>query len=200
VSSQPASEDHAAGAVRRRPQWSELGWIGVLVAIGIVQVIRQQWFDAAIYGFMVVMIGADAIGLLPPRARTRSRPLRPMLVAAIACGIGLSIASRHSPVMVAAMLILGVTAVTAAWPGAREPATMWPRGLVRLARAWALCIIGGCVWELGEFVATRIAPHRTADSLSDLANPALSTLVGQAVFATVWLAVGVWLLRRGSRS
>jgi hypothetical protein len=56
------------------------------------------------------------------------------------------------------------------------------------------------VWELGEFVATRIAPHKTADSLSDIANPALSTTVGQAVFVAGWLAVGVWLLRRGRRA
>src|SRR6185437_12934809 len=74
VSSQPASEDHAAGAVRRRARWSELGWTAVLLAIGIVQVIRQQWFDAAIYGFMVAMIAADAFGLLADRTRTRFRP------------------------------------------------------------------------------------------------------------------------------
>ena len=200
MSSQPASEDHAARAVRRRPRWSELGWTGVLLAIGIVQVIRQQWFDAAIYGFMVVMIAADVVGLLPDRARNRSRPLPVMLLAAVACGVVLSIAPRHSPAMMAAMVILGVMAVMTAWPGTREPATKWPRWLVRLARAWALCVIAGCVWELGEFIVTRIAPHKTADSLSDIANPALSTSAGQAAFVAAWLAVGVWLLRRGSRS
>jgi len=200
VSSQPAPEDRHAGAIRRRPRWSELGWIAVLAAIGIVQVIRQQWFDAAVYGLMVVMITADARGLLPDRAAVRSRPLRGMLVAAVACGAVLSVVPRHGPVMIAAMLVLGVTALSMAWPGPREPASNWPRGLVRLARAWALCVIAGCVWELGEFVATRIAPHKTADSLSDIANPALSTTVGQAVFVAGWLAVGVWLLRRGRRA
>lgn len=171
--------------------------MGVLAAIGIVQVIRQQWFDAAIYGLVVAVVVADAMGLLPDRARSRSRPLRSMLIAAVACGLVLSIAPRHSAVMMAAMVIIGASAATAAWPGTREPARHWPQGIVRLARAWALCVIAGCVWELGEFIATRIAPHQTADSMSDIANPALSTAVGQIAFAIVWLAAGVWLLRRG---
>ena len=72
MSTQPASEDHAADAVRRRPRWSELGWIGILAAIGIVQIIRQQWFDSAVYALMVVIISADAVGLLSDRPRPRS--------------------------------------------------------------------------------------------------------------------------------
>jgi hypothetical protein len=174
--------------------------MAVLAAIGVVQVIRRQGFDTAMYALMVTLIFADVTGRFRDRAHRRSLPLRVMMIVAAASGLVLAIAPRHGPVMMAAVVVVGVAAVTAAWPGPRDPATQWPRGLVRLAGAWALCVIAGCVWELGEFVATLIAPHQTADSLSDIANPALSTWVGQAAFAAAWLTVGVWLLRRGRRT
>lgn len=192
------SPEDAADAVHRRPRWSELCWIGILTAIGVVQVIRGQWFDAVLYGVLVTIVTTDAVGLLPERTRTREVSLRVLLITAVVCGAALIALPRHSLVMMVALVLVGIGAVVVAWPGSRTPAAgRWPVGLRRLAWAWAGIVIAGCVWELGEFIAGLLAPHRAAQALSDLADPALSTVWGKAVFVVAWVAAGVWLLRRG---
>jgi hypothetical protein len=202
VSTQPASEEeHAADAARRRrPRWSELCWIGVLAAIGIVQVVRGQWFDVAVYALVVTMLAADATGLLPDRTRARSLSLRAVVITAVVWGVVVMIAPRHGPVMMAVQVVIGISAVVLAWPGRRAPdTTPWPRGLRRLAWAWAILVIAGCVWELGEFIAGLLAPRAPSEALSDLGNPMLSTFAGKAAFVIVWVVLGAWLLRRGAR-
>jgi len=201
VTTQPASEEHAADAERRRrPRWSELCWIGVLAAIGIVQIVRGQWFDVAVYALVVIVVAADATGLLPDRTRARSLSLRAVMITAVAWGAVVMIAPRHGPIMMAVLVVIGISAVVLAWPGRRSPdSSPWPRGLRRLARAWALLVIAGCVWELGEFIAALLAPRAPSEALSDLGNPMLSTFAGKAAFVIVWVALGAWLLRRGHR-
>ncbi|MDL9978053.1 hypothetical protein [Microbacterium candidum] len=192
------SHEEAAEAARRRPRWSELCWIGVLAAIGVVQVIRGQWFDAVVYGLLVTVLTTDAVGLVPERTRTRAISLRVLLVAAVACGAALIALPRHSPVMMVALVLVGLGAVVVAWPGSRVPAAgRWPVGLRRLAWAWAGIVIAGCVWELGEFIAGILTSHQDSQAFSDLADPALSALWGKVIFVVVWVAAGVWLLRRG---
>lgn len=200
MTTQPASEEHAAHAARRRPRWSELCWIGVLTAIGIVQVVRGQWFDAAVYALLVTLLATDATGLLPDRPRARSVSLRAMLIAAVVWGAALLVVPRHGPLMMGVVVVIGISAVVLAWPGQRAPENgPWPRGLRRLAWAWVVLVIAGCVWELGEFIAGLLAPRAPSEALSDLWNPFLSTFAGKAAFVIVWLALGVWLLRRGGR-
>jgi len=192
------SPEDAADAVRRRPRWSELCWIGVLAAIGVVQVIRGQWFDAIVYALLVTVTTTDAVGLLPERTRTRAVSLRVLLIAAVVFGAALIVLPRHSPAIMVVLAVVGVGAVVVAWPGPRTPKSgPWPAGLRRLAWAWSGIVIAGCVWELGEFIAGLLAPHQASQALSDLADPALSTLWGKGVFVVVWMAVGLWLLRRG---
>jgi hypothetical protein len=201
VTTQPASEEeHAADAARRRPRWSELCWIGVLAAIGIVQIVRGQWFDVAVYALVVTMLAADAVGLLPDRTRARSLSRRAVVITAVVWGVVVMIAPRHGPVMMAVLVVIGISAVVLAWPGRRAPeSSPWPRGLRRLAWAWAILVIAGCVWELGEFIAGLLAPRAPSEALSDLGNPMLSTFAGKAAFVVVWVVLGAWLLRRGAR-
>lgn len=194
------SGEHASEDARRAPRWSELCWIGILAAIGVVQIVRTQWFDVAVYAVLVAVVTMDATGMLPERSRARAISLRVVVFIAIVCGAALILLPRHAPVTIAVLVVIGVAAIVAAWPGPRIPdATPWPRGLRRLAWAWGGILIAGCLWELGEFVARLLAPHQASVALSDLADPILSTLWGKTVFVVVWLVMGIWVLRRGPR-
>lgn len=200
-----AAEQVSAGDARalgrRRLRWSEAAWVAILVAIGVVQIVRAQWFDAIVYGVAVGALLADATGLLPAVPARRRMPLRWLVAGAAALGAVMCFAPRHGVVMGAAVLVAGAVALVLAWPqpgtGAVGP---WPRGLRRLAIAWSAILVAGCLWELAQFILGRAAPRLQWFALSDLIDPVVATVPGRILFAAAWTAAGVFLLRRGRRS
>lgn len=188
---------------RRRLTWGGAAWLFVLVATGIVQIIRRQWIDTAIFGAAALLLAADAAGLFPggrPRARPR---LRVLLGAAAVCLVVLSLAPRHGVLATVTMLAIGVGAVVVAWPPLSEPRppSRWPRPLRRLGIAWAVIWIIACIWELIEFILGGLGPQERVmfPALSDLLDPIVTPGLGQAVFAAGWLAIGIFLVVRGGR-
>jgi hypothetical protein len=203
----PKDESEVAPArVRRRLTWGGAAWLFVLVATGIVQIIRRQWIDAAFFGAAALLLAADAAGLFPV-GRPRPRPrMRVLLGAAAGCLVVLSLAPRHGVLATVTMLAIGVGAVVIAWPPMSEPRppSPWPRALRRLGIAWAVIWIIGCIWELIEFILGGLGVFGPQErvmfpALSDLIDPIVTPGLGQAVFAAVWLAIGIFLVVRGGR-
>ncbi|MGB3374900.1 MAG: hypothetical protein WBA87_07155, partial [Microbacterium sp.] len=67
----------------------------------------------------------------------------------------------------------------------------------KLAVAWTVILIIGCLWELAQFIVGLIAPQQPSFALSDLIDPLLGTAIGKAVFAGAWLSCGAFLVLRG---
>lgn len=193
----------AAARVRRALRglhWQAASWLFVLTAIGVVQIVRQQWFDATVF-----FVAAFGVALSAQHDHPDAPPFRVgrAWLAAVAGVIGAAMCflPRHSPVMQALVVGAGVAAIALAWGGvaiaAPERMTAFGAGIRRLALAWTIILIAGCVWELIQFILGLVQPTATWFALSDLLNPAVATTPGKIAFVVAWVAGGVWLLRRG---
>lgn len=174
-------------------RWPVLCWLVILVLIGVVQIVRQQFFDATVFLFAIALMGTSVV--LPVLGRGIHPPV--VVISATVLAIVAALLPRHSAGMIAAVLITGVLALVAAWPGAASAPRVWTPGLRRLALAWAVILIVGCLWELAEFVSGLIAPQHPSFALSDLVDPLLDTELGKAIFAGAWLSCGAFLALRG---
>ena len=190
-------------AVGHRIGWVVGCWIGVLLLTGVVQVVRAQWFDAAV--FLVAAL-AVAFGPVVPHVHTVARaplPLAVLAVGAVAVGAAMLLVPSHGPAMKALVIAVGAGAAALAWDGrsvrSPEAPTAWTPGIRWLAITWTIVVIAGCVWELTQFSLGMAYPEGAWYSLSELADPFVLTPIGKALFTIAWLASGVWLLRRGGR-
>ncbi|MDQ4215631.1 hypothetical protein [Microbacterium capsulatum] len=185
-------------AAERSPvlPWPVACWTAVLLLIGIVQIVRAQWFDTAVFFGAAALV--VAIRWLPPRAARRV-PLRAVAAGAVAAGVVVSLLPRHSGGMDSAVVAIGVAAVALAWPGTSAGPRPWTAGLRRLGAVWAALVIAGCVWELVQFIVSVIHPADPSYALSNLLDPLLDGAPGRIGFVAVWLAGGMFLLRGGGR-
>ncbi|HEU0257669.1 MAG TPA: hypothetical protein VFQ96_07505 [Microbacteriaceae bacterium] len=182
--------------------WPVGCWVFVLTAIAVVQVVRAQWFDAAVFFLASAGVSLDAV--FRPRFHPR-RSLPPGVLAAAALVAGLVIAAlpRHGALMRATVIIAGIAAVAVGWAGwairAPQAGVAFSPGVRALALTWAAIMVAGCLWELFQFLMSVAEPSGAWFSLSDLLNPFVGQWVGKAAFTAAWLVCGVWLLRRGGR-
>lgn len=183
-----------------RLRWAVSCWVAVLVLTGVVQVLRQQWFDTAFFFAAAALTAAGP--WLPVRASRRVPRGSTAIGIVVVVGVGLSLLPRHSLWMVAALAVVGLAAILYAWfaPSDGMPAGRgWTPGLRWLGLAWVTAVIAGCLWELAQFILGYLKPDQRAYALSDLIDPLLDGWLGKAVFVAVWLAGGAFLLRRGRR-
>lgn len=186
----------------RRMRLGDTAWLGVLVIVAVVQLVRAQWLDAAVF-FAV----ASLVAFAPRRnqsqpgdeARAAQWPLRRRLVAVLGVIFLLAalVAPRHSLLMQLLIGAVGLAVLTLAWPQRTPDAPTWSPGLRRLGWAWGSVIVIGCLWELGQFIAGLLHPDAPSFALSDLVNPLLDHWPGLAGFVVAWGGVLAYLLRRG---
>lgn len=181
-------------------RWPVACWVFVLTAIAVVQVIRAQAFDAAVFFVASAGVSLDA-AILPRFTARHTVPLRRLVGWALVAGLAIALLARHGTFMRVVIVLVGVAAVTAGWAGWAVRSPLAPvaltLGIRRLAVAWAVIMIIGCLWELFQFLMGLAQPHGSWFALSDLLNPIVGTWPGKAAFTAAWLACGVWLLRRG---
>ncbi|QAY59715.1 hypothetical protein ET475_06725 [Microbacterium protaetiae] len=187
----------------RRPGWAFACWLFVLVAIGVVQIVRLQWFDAAVFFGAAPVATLTATGHLSARGSSHRMPLPALSAAAAVLGAILCFLPRHGVLMQVVVIAIGAIAALVAASGRAvtrpdRPTTFSP-GIRRLALAWAVIIVLGCVWELIQFILGLVQPDAAWFALSDLLDPLAGTVPGKILVVAAWLAGGVWLLRRGGR-
>ncbi|KHK95995.1 hypothetical protein LK09_16645 [Microbacterium mangrovi] len=176
----------------------QLSWITILVLIGLVQVIRAQPFDALFFATAVLVTTMDATGILTAATQPRRVSARVLVVVGAVAATALAALPRHGPAMVTLMLLLGAAVLLLAWPGSAERMP-WSRGIRSLAWCWGIILVIGCLWELFAFILSLVDPRAPAPALSDLLDPMLGNRLGQAVFAGLWVLLGIWLVRRVGR-
>lgn len=186
--------DASDGRRTRPARWPVVCWLVILTLIGMVQVVRAEWFDVGVFLVAIVLVGISI--LLPPHGTHRMHPTG-VVIAATVLAAAVALLPRHGTGMIVAVLITGIVALVAAWPGAECGRRTWSPGLRRLAVMWAVILIIGCLWELAQFIVGTIAPDRPSFALSDLVDPLLDTGLGKAIFAGAWLSCGAFLVLRG---
>lgn len=182
--------------------WGAFAWLGILAAIGVVQLLRRQWGDAAIFATATVIVGADAVGAVRSGRRTPRMRMPALLIGAGAAAVLLIVAPRHSVWSGLAMIAVAAGALVAAWPDDGEPRRgSWTRALRALGWAWAAAWIVACLWEVLQVTlgGTTVGGRAAHPALSDLLDPLLDLPIGHAAFVVAWLAIGVLLVRRGRR-
>lgn len=176
-------------------------WVFILAATGAVQIVRAQWFDAAVFLVAAAAVALGAAGMLPRTHVVDRMGLAPLAAATAIIGATLCFLPRHSVLMKVVVIAAGLAAVALAWPGAAvahpDAPTGFTAGVRSLTLAWAIILILGCLWELAQFILGLVQPSAAWFSLSDLLNPAIAAVPGRIAFIAVWLAGGVWLVRRG---
>lgn len=196
MTASPVLERSGEPAPRRFP-WGAAAWIGILAAIGVVQIVREQWFDA------IVLLSAAALlvfeAAAAPRGGTRRPSLRTVVLALFALGMFAAVLTRHSEPMQIAVCATGLVAIVLTWPQREGRGVPWTPGQRRLAISWACVLVAGCLWELAEFIVGRVHPSNPSWALSDLLDPLVATRPGQIAFAAAWVALGGFLVTRGRR-
>ncbi|WES63617.1 hypothetical protein P0L94_14240 [Microbacter sp. GSS18] len=190
------------GAARRRPSRGAMLWLTVILLVGIVQLGRGQWGDAALFAVAAGVVLVSA--LTPTSGRPAGIAMLPLVAGAAVPAVVLSVVPRHSAWSAIAVITAGIAAAAVAWrvPGERTApaASRWTPALRALAWSWAIVIVVACLWELLQVTRGRTLPGGRAayPALSDLLDPLMTPPVGQAIFAVGWLAVGIFLVRRGA--
>ena len=215
---EPAADHAGDGDVRRRRVLSAAPWVLMLLAVGVVQAVRAQWVDAALFLFVAAGLALDASGVIDRivrggaarqdaggggiRSRTPVERIgRTVAWAAVAIAAGvLVVATRHGFVAGVFALLFGVLAVVIAWAPATSPPPSPERRTARRRAAllWVSVVVAASVWELSTFIVGRIVPSVRPDfpSLSEIVDPLLDQPAGRAVFVVVWLGLGGFLLTR----
>ena len=183
-------------------------WIAILAITAVVQFVRDAPIDGVVFAVVAVALLVDLLGLIP-RVGPIARPgTVPVLAAALAAGLLLTLTPRHGVVDGIVLIAVGAAAIPAAWAGLR-PGVVRTRGprsgnaaaVRRTAILWAAAGVATCAWELTSFVLGRLLPGQKAQhpAISDLIDPALDNLWLRALFVLGWIALGFALLSRGDR-
>ncbi|MGB3413514.1 MAG: hypothetical protein WBA28_02230 [Microbacteriaceae bacterium] len=191
----------------------------VLFLIGLFQVFRGQWVDTAIFAFAVLL----AL-FRPPNFRSKKAgidthlgtpSLGALVPIALAIGVLLFFSERHGAFSGVVIVSLGVVVLSFAWfsGGSRPVASpnndhdspqkktqiKLPVEYRRAKVVWITLVLVLGLWEASSYLAGRWFNFNEMPSISDLLDPALNTALGKIVFLALWLAIGVWLLRRGGK-
>jgi len=165
----------------------------VIVAAGLVQVVRQNAMDVAVFFGTALLIVVDA--QLPHTSRSRRIPTGfGWVVLAALLGAVLGLAGLGSPVTRIVLAMAGVVGlvVTLRGPADRTVAPLPPGW-----RAWASVAVAVAVWELLAWLSQDQPDLGNPDhpTLSTLADPVLASTLGRSLLCGAWAAGMVWLLR-----
>lgn len=73
-----------------------IAWICVLAITGAVQVFRQQWGDALIFGIAAILVLLTAVGAVPALDWLRTPPLAVVVIGALAAAATVALVPRHT--------------------------------------------------------------------------------------------------------
>lgn len=158
----------AAEPLQRRIRWGAVSWIGILLAIGVVQLVRAQWFDAAVFLVVSLVLAVDAgraswrggaqSGLQSGRrggSEDDSRGASQMSwtwLAAVAAVVGVTacIVPRYSLVMQVLVCATGAAVILFVWLRGSDPQSLDPQ-----SAAWRGSRVAG-PWPPGLRRLTRV--------------------------------------------
>ena len=165
------------------------------------QVFRGSLSDTVIFGLGGALVAIAASGAVNRNFLSRHQVrLAASLPVAIGLALALSLLPRHSPIHATIFIAILPLVIALVWH--RDSGEkIKPNAEEKRARSlWAALCVGICIWELGANIVGQLNNTLTEfPTLSVLIDPSLDTILGQGIFATLWLAAGWGFLRLGIR-
>lgn len=164
--------------------WGPRAWLAVMAIIGAVQLVRQQWFAAGLFLLAAIVLAVDLIG---PRRTTARRgsalQLTVLVPVAAVVTVVLTILTRHSGAMVAALTPVGMAVFALGWPGDRTGADPSPAS-PSYARTTST----------GQGARPRSAPDASATTAASADRWPVALRHLAWAWAAIWIAGGLWEL------
>ena len=199
----PQPVPQSASAPSRDGWWRVLyePTVLILIAAGIVHIIRRNQFDILVFFGTAAFIVVDRlrrppeVAMIPPARHTARQQVLIAAVLALYSVVAGQWEVDTWP-MRAAMIIPGLlfVVVLAVRPPAEDAAaSSMGRGWI----AWAALAVAIALWELTSFVQQ---PNPIDDSyehptISAIVTPWLAHWPARAIFLLLWVAAGYWLIR-----
>ena len=176
-------------------------WVWFFAITAAFQVFRGSLSDTVIFGLGGALVAIAASGAVNRNFLSRHQVrLAASLPVAIGLALALSLLPRHSPIHATIFIAILPLVIALVWH--RDSGEkIKPNAEEKRARSlWAALCVGICIWELGANIVGQLNNTLTEfPTLSVLIDPSLDTILGQGIFATLWLAAGWGFLRLGIR-
>ena len=172
-------------------------WLIVLAITGAWHVGRGAYGDGAVFIAAAVLLEADHRGVhkLFHRPLEVTRLALMFLVAALV--LLLTFAPRYSWIDVIVIYLVGFFAFLITWhPDSRQrPELTQP--MRRATNLWSALLVGLSLFELSAYILATMNGGDDANfpTITVLLDPALEGNLGRAIFAALWLAVGIKLMK-----
>jgi hypothetical protein len=174
----------------------------VVLLASAVHLVRRNLVDLAVF------LGVAALMVLEPRVRrpSRGRPAwldRRALAGTVAAALAVLVwvPGRSSPVVQAALALVGLVALGLLLRAGPRRSGPTPRPAAPRWWVWAALLLAGSGLELANFLSQRDAQTDNLDhpTLSTVVEPMLAGPWPRAGAAAVWLLVGWWLVREATQ-
>lgn len=172
-------------------------WMPMFSFVALFQFIRGAQFDALYFAFIVVVLAIDWKQLFPFEFPGKPKPnLLILTIGSAVFGVAISLAPRKSPIEVALMVSALFVAISLVWYKDSGPLPKLTPALIKSKWVWICFAILVSLWELFAFILSDIAGDPYAyPTISIVISPVMADGLGRAIFLTVWLLIGVVLLR-----
>ena len=176
-------------------------WVVAFALTAGLQIFRGSLGDTTIFALGTALI--LLAGFVPtswdfPTHRLISN--RTLSICFVVLGIGLTFMPKHSVPMATVLLMVVPLVLTLAWGTHRGPKAKAPSAIKRARLIWVSWAVLTCIWEFTANILGQLHDTHTAyPTISILIVPILDSVLGQAVFVTVWIVIGLSLIRVGRR-
>lgn len=172
-------------------------WVWVFFITMALQVFRGSPIDTMIFGSSTVLVWLDAAGFLKKSLRERINVSNSMIATAmLVLAITLSFFPRHSYLHGAVMLLILPVVLLLVWHRDHGPKEKADPEMARTKVVWVTLCVLLCIWEFAANIQGQLENNLYSHpTISILMDPFMDSTFGQAIFTTLWLLLGVGLLR-----
>jgi hypothetical protein len=176
-------------------------WVAAFALTAALQIFRGALSDTIIFvsGGILILISTNLLAKLSlPSARLTSGMNLDWAGMILLFALGFT--PRHTFFNLGIFVLLLPLVLFMSWGTHSEPRRELTRRDRVTRRAWTTWAVAMCLWEFGANIAGQISKKPDAfPTISVLVDPLLKLELGQAGFVVVWLLVGYYLLKAGTK-
>ena len=176
-------------------------WVWVFLLTASLQIFRGSPIDTMIFTSSTVLVWLDATGFLKKSLKERPKVSNSVIATTmLVLGITLSFFPRHSYLHGTVMLAILPVALYLVWykdRGVKEKADPM---MMRTKVIWVTLCVLLCIWEFAANIMGQLENNLYSHpTISILMDPFMDSTFGQTIFVTLWLFLGVGLLKIWNR-
>jgi hypothetical protein len=176
-------------------------WVAAFALTAALQIFRGALEDTIIFvaGGILILLSTNVLGKvsLPSKRLTAGSNLD---WAGMILLFALAFTPRHTFFNLGIFVLLLPLVLFMAWGAHSEPARPLTKRDRTTRLAWSIWAVAMCLWEFGANIAGQVSKLPNAfPTISVLVDPILKLELGQAGFVVVWLLVGYYLLKAGTK-